>query len=371
MIDLAIINRGFRSQHEELLQFAEIAARDNSVVVLAQSNDDLAGHMKRIGRGKGVTFQNCKSYSNSRSKVIMRVAEAAFFMLWVFVTLLRLRPRKIYVSTDPPIIVAYVVAIYCRLTNAQFVYHVQDIHPEIANVMLTLNKWVLNFFKIIDNYTLRNADSIITLTEEMRDCIRIRSKTLKQIHLIENPGPNIQLVDKRDQDIIFCGNAGRFNHIPLLLEAIKTYLERGGIMNFTFAGGGIHISSIKKLSDARSEVKYMGNLTVLEAAVLVSRHRWALLPLEDEVTLYAFPSKSSTYVQCKTPIIGICGKNTSVGRWIEMNQIGLVCQPELEALVNCLFNLEKSEFKYNFAEKLVNDLSYSRFTEKLNNVIFS
>src|SRR5690554_7658079 len=40
---------------------------------------------------------------------------------------------------------------------------------------------------------------------------------------------------------------------------------------------------------AYEQVDYLGFIPATEAAELVNQHRWALLPIDDEVTKYAFP----------------------------------------------------------------------------------
>jgi glycosyltransferase involved in cell wall biosynthesis len=369
-IDLMIINRGFNSQNGELISYAEMTSKNNNVSVLAQSNIDLEKKFKNELRKTKVKINTCRSYSNSASTILSRIADAIFFMVWVVIKLIQIKPLKIYIATDPPIIVPFIVAIYSRLTGTQFFYHVQDIHPEIYNLLYPLNPVIRKILQKIDNFTLKNAKSIITLTEEMKKYIEKRSNTKKSIYLIPNPGIATKFVKNREHDIIFCGNAGRLNHISIILEAIDKYLEHGGHMNFTFAGGGIYAPAILEASKNRNEIKYKGKIGAEEATKLVAQHKWALLPIIDEATKYAFPSKSSTYVQCRTPILAICGKDNIVARWIEENNVGIVCEPNLDKLVDCLFDMEKLSFNMNFDQKIIDELGYSRFCTMLNDVIF-
>lgn len=367
--DLAIVNRSFwphsQTIGEGLLQYAEAAARSHSVVVITQSNEDLVARMAQAGRGQGVGVRACRAFTTSASHLLKRIAEAVYFMLCVFVTLLRTRPATVYVATNPPVVVPFIVAVYCRLAGATYIYHLQDIHPEIANIVVPLNRWVFRLLQAIDNYTLRHAAALITLSEDMRDYLVTRSGTRRPIHLLDNPGVSAPAEGPRDRDVVFCGNAGRVNHIPLLRDAIQTYLDQGGAMRFTFAGGGLHAPAIKALADARDGVDYLGVISAREAAALVSRHRWALLPIEDEVTRYAFPSKSSGYVLSATPMLAVCGTQTSVARWVERHRVGLVCRPDLDALVDCFFRMEQLQVDFEFPQEIMSNLSLQRFAERL------
>ncbi len=345
-IDLAIVNRSFWPQSqvigEGLLQFAELAAENHSVCVITQADGDLAGLLASKGRGKGVQIRACKSYTTSASGVIKRIAEAVFFMFWTFLSLVRAKPANVYVSTNPPVVVPFIVAVYCRLFGARYVYHLQDIHPEAANIVVPVNGILFKLLQAIDNFTLRHADVIITLSEDMKTYIQKRSGTERPIHLLDNPSFEVTPVpmEQRAKDIVFCGNAGRLQRIPLLITAIRDYLQQGGKLRFTFAGGGVHAPDVEALANASEQVDYLGVIPATEAAELVNQHRWALLPIDDEVTRYAFPSKSSGYALSGVGVLAVCGEDTSVARWVEKLDVGVVCPADHGALVKCFFSLE-------------------------------
>lgn len=377
--DLAIVNRSFWPQGqvigEGLLQFAETVAKNNSVCVITQEEGNLSELLEREGRGKGVDIRSCKSYTSSGSSLIKRVTEACFFMLWTFFCLVRLRPANVYVSTNPPVVVPLIVALYCRLFKAKYVYHLQDIHPEAANIIVPLNSLLFRILKQLDNYTLRHAEAIITLSEDMKKYILKRSNTRCPIYFLDNPSydlPSIAMAE-RNMDIIFCGNAGRLQRIPLLMTAIREYIQTGGKLDFTFAGAGVHHKDISFLADEYEQVSYLGVISATKAAELVGKHRWALLPIDNEVTRYAFPSKSSGYALSGTGVLAICGQYTSVSRWVDAHDIGITCEPEHNALVACLFSLEEKhstdEFTINpiFREQL--QISY--FAQRLCEISLS
>jgi len=373
--DLAIVNRSFwpKSQviGEGLLQFAEKTAKQHSVCVITQAEDDFSELLASHGRGQGVHIRACKAYTTSKSSLVMRLVEAIYFMFWTFISLIRAKPAHVYVSTNPPVVVPFIVALYCRLFKASYVYHLQDIHPEAANIVIPLNRLIYRVLKRIDNYTLRHAKSIITLSEDMKSYIQQRSDTTSPIFLLDNPSfeTTPHPIEKRTKDIVFCGNAGRLQLIPLLTAAIEDYIKNGGKLRFTFAGGGLYLPEIKALAEKYHQVDYLGFIPALDAAELIRNHRWALLPINDEVTKYAFPSKSSGYALSGSAILAICGINTSVARWIKKHQVGIVCKPEKLALIECFFSLENKEISDFTLDNTFRDkLKISHFAEKLQNL---
>lgn len=376
--DLAIVNRSFWPQGqvigEGLLQFSEKVSENCSVCVITQEEESLSELLVKVNRGKGVIIRACKSYTTSGSGLIKRIAEALFFMLWTFVSLVRARPANVYVSTNPPVVVPFIVAIYCRLFKASYIYHLQDTHPEAANIIVPLNSILFRVLQKMDNYTLRHAKAIVTLSEDMKKYILKRGDTRSPVYLLDNPSYDIASSSQaaRNMDIVFCGNAGRLQRIPLLISAIREYLEKGGKLKFTFAGSGVHAEDINSLAKNYEQVDYLGVISATDAAQLVGAHQWALLPIDDEVTKYAFPSKSSGYALSGTGVIAICGYETSVARWVKEHDIGIICEPKHDDLVRCFFSLEEEASKsYTISHDLGEQLQISYFAQKLCEISLS
>lgn len=374
---LAIVNRSFKYDSpigEGLLQLAEAAVAEGKVCVITQAENDLKEELTAVGRGQGVQIRACKAYTTSASSLIKRIAEAVFFMLWTFISLVRAKPANVYVATNPPVVVPFIVAVYCRLFGARYVYHLQDIHPEAANIVVQLNGLVFRLLKAVDNYTLRHAGAIITLSEDMKAYIQQRNDTRSPIHLLDNPSFEVMPVPmaQRTKDIVFCGNAGRLQRIPLLMSAIQDYLQQGGKLRFTFAGGGVHVPDVRALAEAYSQVDYLGIIPATDAAELVNQHRWALLPIDDEVTKYAFPSKSSGYALSGAGVLAVCGEDTSVARWVEQLNVGVVCPADHNSLVKCFFSLEgRGGESFVVGDEVRERLLIPYFANRLRDILFA
>ena len=73
-----------------------------------------------------------------------------------------------------------------------------------------------------------------------------------------------------------------------------------------------------------------------KANELTLGYEWALLPIDDEVTKYAFPSKTSSYASCGVKILSICSNHTSVAKWVLNNNYGVNSLPNINDIVNVL-----------------------------------
>ena len=373
---LTIINRSFWPIYpvigEALMRLAEQQANDYEVSVILQDHADIRSQLQKHARGEGVNFFPCKAFSNSGSGILRRIADAVFFMLWVFITLIRVRPKVVYISTDPPVLVPFIVMIYTKFSRAKYIYHLQDIHPEAANVVIPLNPFVYRIMRWVDCLVMRQAALLLTITDEMAEEIHKRSLTKTEIVILPNPAVSFEdvvLPQTKTKGFTFCGNAGRLQHIPLLIQAIEKYHLEGGSLPFVFAGGGRFSTELKSLSENSALVTYLGIITAKEAAELSSEYEWALLPIKDEVTRFAFPSKSSSYVFSGALVAAICGNETSVAHWVNANKLGLVVNPDVDSL--CAFFMQaennlitKSEFS-NDRSELKEKLEINSFVRQL------
>lgn len=373
--DLVIINRSFWPIYpvigEGLLRLAESLAKNKKIAVITQNHSDIKKNLVKFNRGFGVKFFLAWALSDSSSNFISRVIDSLFFSLWVLITLIRTKPKKIYVSTDPPILVPFIVLIYSKFFKTEYFYHLQDIHPETTNVIFKLNPIIFNLLKKIDNFTISNASQLIILNEKMASEIDNRLKIKINKCIIENPSVEINesVIIEKKKGFSFTGNHGRLQRIPLLIDAIRKYLNDGGALEFSFAGGGIYSTDILKLSKEYSLVNYHGLVSSEDAAFISSSYEWALAPIEDQITRYAFPSKLSSYACTGAKILAICNDNTSVSKWVKEKKVGISAKPLLEELVDIFFKIENNELnvEYNNSdrEKLKNYLSMNNFVKNL------
>jgi hypothetical protein len=373
---ILVINRSFWPVYpvigEALLRFCEIKARDSYVGVVLQDHANIRSQLTKHNRGNGVNFYPCKAWSVSGSGITVRILDAIFFMLWVFLILLMKRPTKVYVSTDPPVLVPFIVMVYCKIFSAQYIYHLQDIHPEAANVIIPMNKLVYNSLQWFDSLVMRRAKLLITITDEMALEIKKRSGTRIPIYVLPNPAiefDGVKLAEGKKAGFTFCGNAGRLQRIPLVIDAIEKYCKKGGGLPFVFAGAGVHSESLRLLANKYNNVEYKGLITATEAASLNCEYEWALLPIEDDVTRFSFPSKSSSYVYSGACIAAICGESTSVAKWVKNNLLGRVVQADTTILCQFFSDVESgfinaNSFDHNRGD-LKKKLSFDIFVNSL------
>ena len=371
-----VINRGFWPVSdvpgESLLALAENLAIDYDTFVLSQSNVDMQAQCRDKGRAMSVQIRSCSAFTDSNSKIVARVIETVYFAIWVLIQLCRVRPAFIYVATDPPIILPFIVCIYSKIFGAKYTYHLQDIHPEASSVVVKMPALLHWFLVRLDNITLRYAKSIVTLTPSMAEYLQGERGITSLVHLVDNASAYPTESHQRIKNtMVFCGNAGRLQEIPLVVSAIEGYLERGGKLSFTFLGSGTHAHLFRELSDRWSNVVCLGYLPLDEAIEVLGQHEWGLLPVNNSVLKYAFPSKTSAYAAAGCKILAICEQDSSLASWVYSGQRGLVSLPVVESIIDAFFSIERGESTFNAKVEDYDSLSYSfdLFSKTLKKII--
>lgn len=376
---IAIISRSFWPENpaigEALLLLAESLSKDAKPIVMTQVNKGFTKKLKNAGRGQDVKFLTLPALTDSSSPMVLRISELLLFTGFTFTSLVYSRPDKVYVATNPPVFTPLAVRWYCQLFDKKYVYHLQDIHPEITSIVTGKNNFFTRLLERIDTKTIIKASTVITLTEQMQSYITKR--TGKQLNIKLLPNPAVQDSNQahntnleRINGFVYCGNAGRLQRIPLLLESIKRYIQEGGKLPFVFAGGGVYSDAIQKLAAQYQNVSYLGVLPAHEASNLLHQYSFGLMPIEDEVTKYAFPSKSSSYIFSGCQVIAVCGKDTSVAEWVLTNNLGYVAEPSIESLVDLFHKLEKSSpSELNITAELLKELTPQSHADSLKIII--
>src|SRR5690606_31909116 len=129
-----------------------------------------------------------------------------------------------------------------------YFYHLQDIHPEASNLVVKIPRFLFFCMREMENITVKSARKVITLSDEMAGYIYSKRNYHGEVVLLENPSGYVPYVEaERDNEFVFCGNAGRLQRIPLIVEAIRKYRSIGGVSTFTFIGSGVHADLLSKL----------------------------------------------------------------------------------------------------------------------------
>lgn len=115
-------------------------------------------------------------FGDEKRNPLRRLANVVLYCWALFVTILRSRPDVVTASTFPPVVAAWSASLAARIVGAKFIYHMQDIHPELSQISggRLGRGLVARLLTALDDQTLRRADAIVTLSKDMAETLRAR-----------------------------------------------------------------------------------------------------------------------------------------------------------------------------------------------------
>lgn len=180
----------------------------------------------------------------------------------------------IYVASTPPTQGA-LAALVKKIKKVPFVYNLQDIFPDsLAGTGLAKKGGLLwKIGRVIENFTYRNADKIIVISEDFKRNIMAKGVPEEKIVVVYNwvdeeavkhvPREENKLFDAYGLDrkkfyITYSGNIGLTQNMDMLLEVAKE-LEEDPKIQFVLIGEGAY----KKRVEEIIAEKNIGNVTLL------------------------------------------------------------------------------------------------------------
>jgi glycosyltransferase involved in cell wall biosynthesis len=295
-----------------------------------------------------------------------------FHVLAVFVK----NPNTCFiVPTTPPFILPFIISFAKLLTigKLKWIYHVQDIHPEISFVgkVKTVSYKLLKF---LDTYFIKNANLVITLSNEMKSAIcerkSINSDSVQVVNNYVEPFvPSNTSFDFIEEDrsndktiYIFSGNVGKFQRVA---EITKLFLDVDDFTGvFYILGDGEEIPFIKTLVAEHknsSRVKLLGRKSFTEANDISSQCDYGIVSLNPEITKYAYPSKFATYISMGLRVLGFVDKNSQISMELVKHNIGSVITTN-EDFNNMLIHSENLDLLERARIKAVSKLLFDKKT---------
>lgn len=258
--------------------------------------------------------------------------------------------KVVTVSTAPPVLLAFSVALACKLRGMKLVYHCMDIHPEIGKISGEFKKkWVFYFLKKMDMFTCRVASRVIVLSCDMRHSLLQRDEGLAdKVEIINNYNlGGAQLGEQSFFDpsdgkfrIVFAGNIGRFQNLDVLIKALA--LSNGAdSIQLVFVGEGAALNQLKSLAldfNLEESIQFIPHQPVEVAKKIISDSQIAVVSLQEEVIRYAYPSKTMTYLSLGVPMLALVEEDSELAELLTGQKLGLVCSPKDITKMSVLFS---------------------------------
>lgn len=167
-----------------------------------------------------------------------------------------------FISSTPPIQGA-MAALIKKVRGIPYIYNLQDIFPDslVGTGMTKRGSLLWEIGRVIEDFTYRNADKIIVISQDFKRNIRakgvpeekieviynwVEEDAVVNIHRSENKLFDLYNLDREKFYITYCGNIGLTQNMDLLLSVAKELQEYPDI-HFVLVGEGAYKKQVERI----------------------------------------------------------------------------------------------------------------------------
>lgn len=284
----------------------------------------------------GLRIRRIKVFATKKRNPLIKFVNALLYCTGLFLAVLRTKPDVVTASTFPPVWAGLLACLASKLVNAKFIYHVQDIHPELSRFS---GDWlgrglIFRILLMLDCHTLRCSDVVLTLSADMAETLRARGLNKTHIIVIKNPplrpieksvGPPANLIKQNGKvRLIFAGNLGRFQNLQLLAEGIAYCFDDHPELELFFLGEGALLPELKARWNNHPQVLFAPFLPFSQAKFLIEDSDIGLVSLCRNIYKVASPSKIETYSNLGLKILALVEPQSQLAMNLERSGTGVV-----------------------------------------------
>ncbi|MFA6564702.1 MAG: glycosyltransferase family 4 protein [Verrucomicrobiia bacterium] len=349
---LLFFNRSFYPDVEAtgqlLTELCQDLSRNHDVVVIAGRGYNIArfGSWLPVRREQLDKIRILRAYNPrlNKKQFLGRVANLLSYSCFGFLAgSFAGRPDVVIVETDPPVL-GLVGMFYARLYHAKFVFYIQDLYPDVGVALGKLrNPWLIKLLEVCTQWTLRSADRIVVLGEDM--AARVKAKSClhgNRIRVVPNwvdttkvrPLTGLNPFRQRHQlegkfVVMFSGNLGLSQDLERVVT-IAANLANHGRIQFVFIGEGAAKAGLMNQA-AELKVKnvrflpYEPKETLGESLGAADVH---LVTLKRGVAGLIVPSKAYGIMAAGRPFIAAVEEDTHIAQIIQEHACGIRVDPE-------------------------------------------
>ena len=245
----------------------------------------------------------------------------------------------IYVASTPPTQGA-LSALVKKCKKVPFVYNLQDIFPDsLAGTGLAKKDGFLwKIGRAIENFTYRNADKIIVISQDFKKNIMAKGvpedkivvvynwvdqNAVKDIHRSENKLFAMYGLDPSKFYVTYNGNIGLTQNMDMLLEVAKS-LEANENIHFVLVGNGAYLEQVKQIVADRniSNVHLLPFQPYEDISHVFSLGDVSLVISKPGVGENSVPSKTWSIMSASRPVLANFDEN-ELKTIIEENNCGI------------------------------------------------
>jgi glycosyltransferase involved in cell wall biosynthesis len=359
-------------------------------------NNKIRSNYKRIKYeekyGGKIKIHRFAMFREGRNPVLRAIRYNLCHVIQYFKAI-KVKDIDVIIAGSTPPTQGILVALVKKKLKVPVIYNLQDIFPDsLVNAGLTEEGSLLfKIGKMVENYTYRNADKIIVISEDFKRNIMAKGVPEEKIETVYNwIGENeVVPIERKDNILInkygleqdrfyisHCGNIGLSQNMDMLVEVAKE-LECNPDIMFLIIGDGAYKPELEK----RIKDKELKNIILLpfqpyeDIAHVFSIGDVGLVISKSNVGQSSVPSKTWSIMSAERPVLASFDTGSELNRIIESSHCGICVQSdEKDSLINAILWLfENKEKRKQMGEKgrefILNNLSKAAGTGKMINII--
>lgn len=300
----------------------------------------------------------------------------------------------VFLSSTPPTM-GIIGGIIKRWRKIPFIYNLQDIFPDslVSTGLAKKNGLLWMIGRKIENFTYRNADKIIVISEDFKKNIMAKGVSEDKIVVIYNwvdqnsvvdiPREKNKLFDMYGLDrdkfyITYNGNIGHSQNMDMLLTVAEDFKYKYPDINFVLVGEGAYVDVVRN----RSEELRLSNVHILpfqpyeDISHVFSLGDVSLVISKPGTGAASVPSKTWSIMSASRPVLANFDEN-ELKDIINQNQCGIFTKAgDKKAFSDAIIKLYNDrdlcrKYGKNGREFVLNNLTKEIGTQKSVDVIKS
>lgn len=252
--------------------------------------------------------------------MLQRTIRYCIFSLQCLLRGLFVPADAIFTGGGPPT-QGIVAGLIHKWTKKKVIFNPQDLFPDslvISGVASESSK-IVRIGKVMERFSYNNADVIITITEDMADNIRSKTKNPDKVHVIRNwvDTDKIHPIAREDNELFdelslphdrfyvtYAGNIGLMQGIETIIFAAEQLKETPDIQ-FILFGNGSEEANIRRLIEEKrlTNVRMFPLQSVERVSEVYSLGDVSIVSCKPGTGAAGMPSKTWTIMATGTPII--------------------------------------------------------------------
>ncbi|WP_275887943.1 glycosyltransferase family 4 protein [Altererythrobacter sp. ZODW24] len=288
----------------------------------------------------GFSVKRVRTFREAKERPLIRGVNVAIYCVQLFFHVLLSRAEIVTAASFPPVFAGWTASLAAQLSGKQFIYHLQDIHPEVARVSGSRlgRGFLFRLLRWLDMQTMRRAARIVVLSGDMAATImaRPRPPARDKIAIINNfeiasfasegGRSGLPLKQAGATRLIFAGNLGRFQNLGLFVEAAKIVESELPHFQLMFLGNGDSEAGLKAAAAGLGNVIFHDLLPYAEARHVIADADAGLVSLAEGVVSVSYPSKTFTYLGLGVPLALVVESKSELAQMVRSEGLGEVAE---------------------------------------------